>query len=305
MKRISIFLSVILLLTLCGCGEQPEPISGAELVSPAPSEVPAVEIDENAYGYLIPSSWTENSVNDESWGYVTQEAEPGLNATRQGDILVAQSYDEEARLPVILRYDLDGNETARILMEIDTKYESVQDPCFLGDELWLIHNYYTPVDPDQEAGEMDTRTVLECRDLSGALLEQRDLAEFPEAGEEMFISSMSPTPEGHLLILCFNERTYEVDPAGDIRIWDLGMDWVNAVWDAGAADRSAEELALSRIEREELIDAIVSLGDPDATILIAKYFIGLKGAEIAAMLHMKENTVVSRASRAQIGRAHV
>ncbi len=73
---------------------------------------------------------------------------------------------------------------------------------------------------------------------------------------------------------------------------------VDAVWDAGAADRSAEELALSRIEREELIDAIVSLGDPDATILIAKYFIGLKGAEIAAMLHMKENTVVSRASRA-------
>ena len=29
-----------------------------------------------------------------------------------------------------------------------------------------------------------------------------------------------------------------------------------------------------------------------------KYFIGMKGKEIAAMLHMKENTVVSRASRA-------
>lgn len=70
------------------------------------------------------------------------------------------------------------------------------------------------------------------------------------------------------------------------------------VWDAGTADRSAEELALSRIEREELIGAIVSLGDPDATILIAKYFIGMKGGEIAAMLHMKENTVVSRAARA-------
>ena len=72
----------------------------------------------------------------------------------------------------------------------------------------------------------------------------------------------------------------------------------DAVWDASAADQSAEELAIARIEREELIDAVLSLGDPDATILIAKYFIGLKGAEIAAMLRMKENTVVTRAARA-------
>ena len=72
----------------------------------------------------------------------------------------------------------------------------------------------------------------------------------------------------------------------------------DTVWDATAADRSAEELALSRLERAELIEAITALGDPDATILIARYFIGMKGREIAAMLHMKENTVVSRASRA-------
>lgn len=72
----------------------------------------------------------------------------------------------------------------------------------------------------------------------------------------------------------------------------------DAVWNANAAQIGAEEQALLHIEREELIDAVLSLGDPDATILIAKYFIGMKGTEIAAMLHMKENTVVSRAARA-------
>ncbi len=72
----------------------------------------------------------------------------------------------------------------------------------------------------------------------------------------------------------------------------------DVVFDADASAQSAEELALLHIERAQLIDAIVSLGDPDATILIAKYYLGLKGKEIAAMLHMKENTVVSRASRA-------
>ena len=60
----------------------------------------------------------------------------------------------------------------------------------------------------------------------------------------------------------------------------------------------ASSVAVSSLTREELIDAILSLGDPDATILIGKYFFGMKGKEIGAMLHMKENTVVSRATRA-------
>lgn len=72
----------------------------------------------------------------------------------------------------------------------------------------------------------------------------------------------------------------------------------DAVFDADASVQSAEEQAVAALERGELIEAISALGDPDATILIAKYFIGMKGKEIAAMLHMKENTVVSRASRA-------
>ena len=70
------------------------------------------------------------------------------------------------------------------------------------------------------------------------------------------------------------------------------------VFDGDAEVKSAEEQAVSALQREELIEAITALGDPDATILIARYFIGMKGKEIAAMLGMKENTVVSRASRA-------
>ena len=82
------------------------------------------------------------------------------------------------------------------------------------------------------------------------------------------------------------------------KVFRLPTPTEDALFDADASVQSAEELAVSSLTREELIDAILSLGDPDATILIGKYFFGMKGKEIGAMLHMKENTVVSRATRA-------
>lgn len=65
-----------------------------------------------------------------------------------------------------------------------------------------------------------------------------------------------------------------------------------------AAESSAEEEALSHVEREELIAGIQALGEPDSTILLSKYYLGMKGAEIARLVGMKENTVAQRACRA-------
>ncbi len=72
----------------------------------------------------------------------------------------------------------------------------------------------------------------------------------------------------------------------------------DALWDADASERSAEELALAEMSRDELIERIRALGEPDATILIAKYWLGMRSDEIAELLGMKANTVVQRAGRA-------
>ena len=70
------------------------------------------------------------------------------------------------------------------------------------------------------------------------------------------------------------------------------------LWNAEAAERSAEEEALSSLSRDELIQRILALGEPDATILLGKYWLGLSSAELGTMLGMKPNTVVQRAGRA-------
>ena len=69
-------------------------------------------------------------------------------------------------------------------------------------------------------------------------------------------------------------------------------------WEQTAPERSAEEEALSKVERDELIGRIRDLGEPDSTILLSKYYLGLKASEIAALVGMKENTVIQRTGRA-------
>ena len=70
------------------------------------------------------------------------------------------------------------------------------------------------------------------------------------------------------------------------------------VWEQTESERSTEEAALAKVERGELIESIRRLGEPDATILLCKYYIGMRSTEIAELLGMKENTVVQRACRA-------
>lgn len=50
-------------------------------------------------------------------------------------------------------------------------------------------------------------------------------------------------------------------------------------------------------DRRELIGAVKSLGEPDSSIFIRKYYFGQRSADIARDLGMKENTVNKRLSR--------
>ncbi len=70
------------------------------------------------------------------------------------------------------------------------------------------------------------------------------------------------------------------------------------VFESVRTDCLVEETALSNVEREELIRWIKNLGEPDSTILIAKYFVGMTCGEIGKLTGMRANTVAQRAVRA-------
>lgn len=57
---------------------------------------------------------------------------------------------------------------------------------------------------------------------------------------------------------------------------------------------NGEEIILKKEERSRLIAAIVSLGEPDSTIIFRKYYLGEKFSEIGERLSMSENAVSKR-----------
>ena len=55
--------------------------------------------------------------------------------------------------------------------------------------------------------------------------------------------------------------------------------------------------AEAAVQRHVLLEALKSLGQPDAEIFVRKYYLAQTAREIAAALGMKENTVDQRVAR--------
>jgi RNA polymerase sigma-70 factor (ECF subfamily) len=66
-----------------------------------------------------------------------------------------------------------------------------------------------------------------------------------------------------------------------------------------AQSREVTESAVIRnLEVEQLIQAIVSLGEPDSRIILYRYYFDLPSKEIARLLQLRQNTVDQRVRRA-------
>ncbi len=59
-----------------------------------------------------------------------------------------------------------------------------------------------------------------------------------------------------------------------------------------------EAAALSSMESDALVASVLALGEPDSTILLCRYYFGMRTREIAKKVGMKENTVDQRLRRA-------
>lgn len=64
------------------------------------------------------------------------------------------------------------------------------------------------------------------------------------------------------------------------------------------AKERTETAAIAHIEGDALIEQVLSLGEPDSTIVICRYYFGMRTKEIAHRVGMKENTVDQRLRRA-------
>lgn len=65
-----------------------------------------------------------------------------------------------------------------------------------------------------------------------------------------------------------------------------------------AAIEQTEQTALRNLESDALAEQILSLGEPDSTILICRFYFGMRTREIAKHVQLKENTVDQRLRRA-------
>lgn len=59
-----------------------------------------------------------------------------------------------------------------------------------------------------------------------------------------------------------------------------------------------ESSAIRNLEAEELLNAILALGEPDCKIILYRYYFNLPSKQIATLLNLKQNTIDQRMRRA-------
>ena len=176
MKRaLSVLLSLALLLGLCACGVPKESADAAR----QPSHSGSMDVDPaapNSDGYVIPANWTENSINDGTWGYVTATADLDIsgNVSLRDGYLVASVYDQESKNTTLTRYTPAGKELSTTVIpplgepDRENTDSYVGHYCFGEDGIWMTHDRYTVL--DEETGETESYFQLEHWSYEGEQL---------------------------------------------------------------------------------------------------------------------------------------
>lgn len=211
MKRtVSILLSLAIFLSLCACG-RPELSGSVGSAAPEPSLMDVELAEENTQGYVIPAAWTENSVNDGTYGYVTAAAEPDLSGDPgfKDGYLVTLSRDTETQMTTLTRYTLDGSEVSATKIPPMEGSDTENTDSYIGlysfgeDCIWMTHERYTVL--DEETGETENYAQLEQWNYEGecrAAIPLEDIL-LPE-DRESFVYDMTISPEGDPILTSEN-----------------------------------------------------------------------------------------------------
>lgn len=203
MKRtLSVLLSLALLLGLCACGVS-EKSAGASRQPPHSGSMDVDSAVPNSDGYVIPANWTETSINDGTWGYVTATADLDIsgNVSLQDGYLVASVYDQESQNTTLARYTPERKElSATVIPPLEGSDRENTDSyvghyCLGEDGIWMTHDRYTVL--DEETGETESYFQLEHWSYEGEQLSAIPLEDvlLPEDSSE-FVFDLALSPEG-------------------------------------------------------------------------------------------------------------
>lgn len=230
MKRIITMLSLLaLLLGLWGCSSQTA--ESAAVSDPQPSYGDVVQATE-VNGYFIPDTWTENSINNGTIGYVTADA--GLpNGTLNGNYIDQQSHQEDGSIHFV-RYDLRGTELCNITIAPKEVPEGTEQYFsfyrFGEDSLWLVRYCYRVL--DEEAGEIESSYHLEQWSYSGEMCLSIDLADFGFDDINDFLTGMELGTGGTPILQGGNTYVFLDENGQQIGTMDTGGIWYDLRRDA-------------------------------------------------------------------------
>lgn len=213
-KCVSILLILCLLLSLGACGGRTESLSSADAKETEP--IPSVELAADG-DYIVPAQWTNNSINDGNYAYVTEAAERQLINDGLGH-RYRINPDNEKQVSAVTVTRLDGMPMYSLeipflapIAEGDSDY--LGEYVFLEDSLWVTH-YRVSYDPEQ--GTSDWEGYLEHWDAQGNQLEKRSLAEdYGITQEDNVLMALTPGKENGLLIVSQKELLF-LDETGEI-----------------------------------------------------------------------------------------
>ena len=218
MKRLSaMLLSMALLLSLGGCGS-PADAGSSEATASTAAPAPASAV-ENADGYVIPAVWTETSLNDGTWGYVTQAAELPADGNYEVEdgYLVGRSNAMDTKVTTLIRCTLTGEELCRVEIPPMNTAENVDDAvtfyCFGENCLWLIHDSYCF---DPETDELtDSCTQLEQWSFDGQQLAVVPIDEaFGLKDKNSFVCDLALDSEGKPMLITDQQQLFFCDSQG-------------------------------------------------------------------------------------------
>jgi ABC-type glycerol-3-phosphate transport system substrate-binding protein len=223
MKRI-VAIILALALLLCGCGGAAA--SSGAVASTAATEAP-ISIQETDDGYVVPSAWTEASVNDGTWGYVTAAADFSGDYTPEGDHLVSSVRDADAGITTITQLALTGEELHRLDVTLPETTGEDQS-CYLSryafgeDGAWVLQSRHTTI--DQNTGETTTETWLEHWSYDGTCLVNVSVEDtFGIDPDEDFITDLALDPEGNPMILTLSRLIFCDENGQKVATLDLDM----------------------------------------------------------------------------------
>lgn len=233
-KCVPILLILCLLLSLGACGGKTESLVSTSAKEPEP--IPSVELAADG-DYIIPAQWTNNSINDGNYAYVTESAEETLLTNDGLGHRYRVDNDEDRQVISVEVTKLDGT----LLYSLEIPYlasisEGEQASDYLGeyvcleDSLWVNHyrNFY---DPEQETGNWEG--YLEHWDAQGNQLAKLPLTDYDVNQEDNPLTALTLGKDNGLLMVSRKELLFLSETGEIVNRTEVPQDsWLGACRDS-------------------------------------------------------------------------